>query len=46
LVDNDRVVEVVAEVAVVVLGREAAVAAVGDGNGAMELAGARILGYW
>jgi hypothetical protein len=40
---NDRAVEVVAEVAGVVPGREAAVEVVGDGNGTMEVVGVRAL---
>lgn len=42
--DNDTAVEVVGEVVGVVLGRgEAAVEAVGEGNGAREIAAARTL---
>lgn len=43
VVDNDRGVEVVAEVAGVVPGREAAVEIVGGGYAAREVAGARAL---
>lgn len=43
MLGNDRAVEVVAEVAGVVLGREAAVEVVGDGNGTMEVVGVRAL---